>query len=316
MSTPFDGFKSMSFSGIPFPYKSYKIQGAIRKHEHQFPHTDGGINEKLGRKLYEFHVSSRFTADLKGKYQDLLGDLEALRGVFEKQKTAQLYVPHIGEIMACAESWTETANSNNRSTIDVDMVFFEDQDAALLFKIREPSTRVSIANAVTEFDVQRIRLELLTSKNSSNVFSLINNTAASILAIKDQLDLYGSLVIAKIDGFTALLKQTDRQVKELNDPDFLPLLNALHDMWFASVQLQRDVENTSNRLRIYTTPVRMSVSQISSALYGSTYKAADLMQLNALDDPLSIPAGTKINFYAQGVTEFAQAPISGAIQKK
>ena len=67
MPAPFDLLKAMSFNGVAFPYKSYRVKGAFRKHIHEFPHIAGGAPEKLGRSLYEVSVSVDFTAGLFAK---------------------------------------------------------------------------------------------------------------------------------------------------------------------------------------------------------------------------------------------------------
>jgi len=94
---PFDQFQPFSFAKIPFPYETYSVTGGIRKHKHEYPHSDGGAVEKLGRELYEIHVSVNFTAGLvKQPYEELLNSLAALRSTFEEQTTDALVIPHIG----------------------------------------------------------------------------------------------------------------------------------------------------------------------------------------------------------------------------
>jgi len=299
MSTPFDGLKPFSFDGIEFPYKSYRIQGGIRKHEFNYPHQPGGETEKLGRKLYEIHVTSNFTAGLTKKYPNLWFDLKNLRDRFANQDTAAINIPHIGEIQAFADQWEESVNARDRSTIEVNMTFTEDLDEA--FALRNTvivNSSNTMADKLDTFNAEVLRQQLLLENNTLNIFSLINDTCSSVLAIKDQLDLYGSLIVSKIESATAIIKDADQQVNELNNPDFWPLLDALHDLWDSSIQLHKDILSENKPLKTFTLPIRMTVAQASSAIFGGdSSRSVELMKLNPIEDPLSIPAGFKLNYY-------------------
>lgn len=299
MATPFDDLKPFSFAGIEFPYKTYRIQGGIRKHEFNFPHTDGGVTEKLGRKLYEIHVTANFTQGLIKKYPNLWASLAKLRESFANQNTDAIYIPHIGLMYAFADSWDESVNARDRSTIDVDMKFTEEIPEGFVFsKILDFSGAKTMQSALDTFNAEVLRNQLLLSDNTQNIFSAINSVCSSVLSIKDQIDLYGSLIVSKIDSATAIIRQADQQVQELNNPDFWPLLDSLQELWLANVQLQQDIQQSGVQLRRYTTPIRMTVAQVSAAIFGDNSKAVDIMTLNAIDDPLSIPAGSILNYYA------------------
>lgn len=299
MATPFDGLKPFAFFGTQFPYKTYRIQGGIRKHEFNYPHSPGGVTEKLGRKLYEIHVQSNFTAGLLKIYPNLWADLKRLRGKFETQATSTLNIPHIGEIQAFADSWTESVNAKDRSTIDVDMVFTEElPDDFTIANVATINSGAVLQSKLDNFNAEVLLAQLLVTSNSLNIFSAINNVCSSVLSVKDQLDLYGSLVVSKIESATAIIQAADLQVKELNDPDFWPLLDALQELWFSTIQLQNDIQQSGVQLRTYTVPIRMTVAQASAAIFGDNSKAVDIMTLNAIDDPLSIPAGFQLQYYA------------------
>jgi hypothetical protein len=304
MTTPFDGLKPFSFSGTEFPYKTYRVQGGIRKHEFTFPHSPGGITELLGRKLYEVHVSASFTQGLTKKYPNLWGNLASLRKHFEYQDSGVINIPHIGPMLGFANSWDETVNSHNRSTIDVEMTFTEDQndEFATAWRLNFDSAG-TMASKLDTFNAEVLRNQLLLSDNTQNIFSIVNSVCSSILSIKDQIDLYGSLVVSKIDSAVAIIREADQQVKELNNPDFWPLLDSLQELWFSTVQLQQDILENDIVLRTFTVPIRMSVAQASAAIFGDSSKAVDIMTLNALDDPLSIPAGIQLKYYTNILTK-------------
>jgi hypothetical protein len=296
--TPFDGLKPFSFGGIEFPYKTYRVQGGIRKHEFNFPHTPGGVTEKLGRKLYEIHVTSNFTAGLTKRYPNLWADLAKLRKTFANQDTDIIGIPHIGPMAAFADTWTESVTGRDRSTIEVDMTFTEDMaEGFTASRLLDFSGSATMSDKLDTFNAEALRNELLLDKNTQNIFSAVNSVCSSILSVKDQLDLYGSLIVSKIDSATAIIRDADQQVRELNNPDFWPLLDSLHGLWFSTIQLQQDIQQSGAVIKTFTVPIRMTIAQASAAIFGDNSKAVDLMTLNPLDDPFSIPAGFQLNYY-------------------
>lgn len=308
MVAQFDQFQPFSFAQIPFPYETYSITGGIRKHKHEYPHSPGAAVEKLGRELYEIHVSVNFTAGLvKQPYEELLNSLAALRSTFEDQTTDALVIPHIGTIQACADKWTETARNTNRSTIKAELTFYEDLNSALSLldtvtistaAIQELS--IDFANAVVGITPQPVTNTFgipHQGPNTLNLFQAISALAVSISGIKDQQELYGALVKSKIDGLKALFQRADRQEPSLNDPDNWQVLDAMHALWKAVLDLEVDLQNTGFRAQLYVTPSVMSISQVSYAIYGNTLASAQLLQLNAIDAPLRIPAKTQLVYY-------------------
>lgn len=306
MPAVFDTLKPMSFIGIPFPYKNYRIKGAIRKHIHEYPHSPGGALEKLGRSLYEVSVTVDFVAyDRPAKYGQLITDLGVLRGAFENQITGDLYIPHVGTIQACADEWTEDVVNTNRSTVKGELKFVEDQSSAFLVLETLQITGNSIAEKVDDYNVQVTRardpveMKLIGAEPmpDHDLFSKIDSAANALLSIRDQSDLYGALIVSKIDGLASLLGQADQQIKAMNEPPYWELREALHDLWSATLQIGRDVQNRDEFLKEYTVPLTMSVGQIASAVYGDSSRGVDVMQLNVLRDPLAVAAGTTIRYY-------------------
>ncbi len=105
------------------------------------------------------------------------------------------------------------------------------------------------------------------------------------------------MTVSKVDSAVAIIKDADRQVKELNNPDFWPLLDSLQDLWLSTIELQQDVHQSSRQMRVFTVPIKMTVAQASTAIFGDSSMAVDIMTLNAIDDPLSIPAGFQLTYY-------------------
>lgn len=308
MPTPpaFDTLKPMSFSGIQFPFKSYRVKGAIRKHVHEYPHSPGGALEKLGRSLYEVSVQIDFVAGYSHpKYRQMFTDLGVLRGLFEDQVTEKFVIPHIGTVQMCADEWTEDVVNTNRNTVKADLKFIEDQSSAFLVLESATVTTTTLANRYNEFLIKREKLKDPIQASAigadpfeePSIFSQIDNAAVAVLGIKDQADLFGALIVAKIDSFASLLRQADTQVSSLNQPPYWEIREALHGLWEATLQLGRDVQNKDEYLKTFTVPMRMTVGQAAVAIYGDSSRGGEIMQLNVLRDPLNIEAGTKLNYY-------------------
>lgn len=287
----FDKQKPFSFAGIKFPFKTYRVHGAIRKHVHEYPHTAGGALEKLGRSLYEISVSVDFTDGLDDpKYRQLIMDLGLLRGLFEDQVTEDLHIPHIGTIKACADDWTEEVVGTNRSTIKGDLKFIEDQSSAFLVLQAITVSPGSLPARVADFNAK-------AKPFNENIFSKIDKAANAILGVFDQATLYSSLVAAKVEGLSRLLRQADESVKAFADPENYELTQAFLHLWEAVNNIRRDIMERQSFLREYTVPLRMTVGQAAAAIYGDSSKGGEIMQLNVINDPLNLEPGTKLNYY-------------------
>lgn len=306
MPAAFDTLKPMSFSGIQFPFKSYKIKGAIRKHVHEYPHSPGGALEKLGRSLYEIMVSVDFVAGYSHpKYRQMFTDLGVLRGLFEDQVTENFVIPHIGTIKACADEWTEDVVNTNRNTVKAELKFIEDQSSAFLVLETLQVSSNALGDKFDDFTIKRTQafskpqMALIGAEPmpESSIWSKIDNAANALLSIKDQADLYGSLVVSKIDGLAGLLREADTQVQALNEPPYWELREALHELWAATQQLGRDIQNRDEYLKEFTVPITMSIGQAAAAIYGDSSKAVEVLQLNVIRDPHAIPAGTVLKYY-------------------
>lgn len=291
----FDDLKHMSFAGIPFPVKSVRISGGIRDHVHEYPHSPGGAPEKLGRKLYEISAEAVF---LQGLINPLWGslwpqNLSTLRKLWEDQATRDLHIPTIGTIQAYAFNWEQVMDARIRSGEMVSLRFREDQTAAFLTQSLIQTTARSFVDRAADFQIAADELDPKPS-----IFDAIQDAANSVLAFKDQADLYGNLVEAKLLGLTALLQAADRQVLELNDPVNHRLLDAMLGLWEAAVKLQQDLEETGAKLQEFVVPIQMSTSQAAASIFNDASRGGDILSLNALTDPFAIPAGTVLKYYA------------------
>lgn len=287
-----DTLAPFSFSAISFPYVTYKVSGGLRDKVHEYPHSPGGAAEKLGRRLYEVSVQAEFASNaIVPKYQGLWPDaLSALRTLFEAQTTADLHVPTIGTFKAYATTWGEEVRNTKRSSVLVDLTFREDQNQAFLVNKLVEIDRASLKTQIENFSVS-----LEDKDYSTDLFDGIVQSANALLSIKDQIDLYGGLVASKIETLALLCDQADRQVNELDTLEFQNVRDALHDLWLSATQLEKDSRTKLAALKTFTTPMRMTINAVARAV--GVENPADVMQLNAIVDPLAIPAGMALRYY-------------------
>lgn len=298
MPSALDSLKAMAFGGIAFPYLNYRVSGGLRKKVHEYPHSPGGATEKLGRKLYEVSGSAEFLANATvARYQGLWPDaLSTLRRLWEQGSTQDLHVPTIGTFKAVCDSWVEDVSNVRRSSVRVDFVFTEDQDQAFLV-----NALVDVDRSGLKTQLQDFQIAIEEKDCSSKLFDGIVESADAILAAKQELLSYpgrvGQDVAAKIDTLVTLCNRADREVRQLELIPFQTVRDALHDLWLSATTLQKDSETRLAQLRLYVTPLTMTINAVARAV--GVENPADVMVLNAIPDPLSIPAGTSLRYYAQ-----------------
>jgi len=304
----FDTLQRASFASIEFPITEVTISGGIREHIHEYPHADGGAPEKLGRKLYEIRVKALFHNTFRRYGAELWPKrLDDLRRYFEIQTTEDLVVPTVGTIPAYAVTWTETATARRRSGVDVELVFREDQaNAYLVEKLVNPGP-----DRLGEVHQQLVLIQQVHEQDLAagvvppqgdeaqvkDLFTAIGDAVNDVLAMRDQVELAGDVSAAKADRLVGLCEQLVG-TRTLAQPRNEPLREATHEVWSAADERRRDLARRRRQLIHYETPLPlMSVTDVSRAVYGTTSRAVQVLQLNPLRDPFAIPRGTLLRLY-------------------
>lgn len=285
----FDQLQPWAFDGLSFAVKNYSVRCKLRDHVHVYPHTPGGAVEKLGRELYTIHASASFQTTFKKFPNAWPQDLASLRNRFEQELTSGLLIPTIGTIQAYISSFEQSGSGKVRSGEYVELEFREDQDSAFLINqlIEVKASSLAAASAVVISAASDAGVSL------GSLTDLIN----SITAIGDQVELYGSLVASKLDGIAAACASLDSTF-DFKLPKNWALISALHDVWLSSVTMKQDILRKSVPIIVYTTPTLMSVTDVAKALYGDSTRGAEVMQLNAIENPFQIAANTNLRAYA------------------
>ncbi len=293
-STVFDKLLRASFDGIEFPWTEVDVSGAIREHEHEYPHAPGAALEKLGRKLYEVRFKCSFHETFR-KYPKLWSQsLPRLVKLFESEETKDLVIPNVGTIRACCVKWSRSLVAPKRSGETVDLTFREDQEQAFLVnKLLTVSTQ-SLSSTAQKFAIEAAKI-----KPKESLFDSIQASVNSVLAIVDTAQSYGNLIESKLLAVAGMCDDADRRLKVLNDPLNHELLDALLTLWDSILGLQTDLAKTGGVMLTYTLQRGMSLIELSKALYdGDGSRAVELLQLNAIVDPFDLPQSTQIRYYA------------------
>lgn len=298
----FDANQPMSFAGRQFPFERYEVHGAARKHVHEYPHAPGGAPEKLGRSLYEITVHALFDANLTPTvYKDLWPTgLAFIRHLYEIQQTDTLVIPTIGEMPCFIDDYRSVSTNMHLSGEWVDLKFLEDSSAAFIAsQIAVPSSG-AIVEAGEYFKEQ-------TSPLKIPLLQAIELLYADVIAYRDTFGMFSAVFEAKMLSLLNMLNFADQTVKELQDPANLLGKDALMALWASAVRVRNDTQDIGAQMQYYTTRTTMSVSDISSTLYGDTSHASDLIALNGIEDPFAVPAGTRIRYYPNSLGQAAKA---------
>jgi hypothetical protein len=291
----FDSLQRAGFAGFEFPVSEIRVTGALREHVHEYPHAPGGAPEKLGRKLYEFHMRAPFHNTFLSYPKLWPETIASLRIIFEGGRSFDLIVPTIGLITAYCTSWVETADMRSaRSGVSVEMTFREDQTDLFLVKELVAARAADLQNAGRVFTKDIVEGKDL----QGNIFDSIQEMLNSISGIGDQFELYGTLFKAKLDGIANACSAIDRSFSFFNKPQNHASTEALHALWAAALKLSKDVEKRAAPVERFRVPIVMSVADVSRRLYGNSTRAMEILRMNAIENPFAITAGTVLVVYA------------------
>ena len=295
----FDNLQRCSFGGVKFPIKTLSIRGRYRHHMHEYLRVPGAVIEKLERAQYDIEIDAVFDTNIKGFGTLWPNGVNSLRSKYENGITADLVIPTIGTIPAFQPTWSQHLDmARVRSGETVRLNFVEDQTAKFLKLAVVQTQQASMSNALDQFNITRAQI-IGEPANDTNLFDTIVGAATGVLALKDQADLYGGLLTAKVERLTGLMNQADTALESLKHPQNHELIDAFLALWDSGVMLATNLAETPRGPRTYTTPRLMSVADIAAApaVYGDATRANDILLNNRLDDPFAVTAGTKIVYF-------------------
>lgn len=287
-------FQPLKVFGLQVPARKISVRGGMRDHEHIYPHSPGAGVELLGRDLYKIEVVPVFDAHLiPDRYRDLWPNrLRQLREKFEAGERGPIQIPTVGVIRGYCKTWEQEMDASRLlSGEEVIWNFTEDSD-----QLRLSTEVISISGmSASRGQVQKTLAAIPGKKNS--LWDTLMQTIDSLLAIRDQFELYSSLIESKLLSILSIIQQLDDAATELSNPENWPLVEALQSVWTQARIYYEDKKQLGFTTKYYTTRKVMSSMQLAIILYDDTSKASELLQLNGFADPMEIPAGTKVKYY-------------------
>lgn len=295
--SPHDDYAYASFTPdggtiIYIPIEEAEKEGKARDHVHIFPHSRGGLPEKLGADLYIQTLKCMFDVGFEeypGNYPD---DLDRLEAAFEDQVSGDLMVPGYRTPMrAYCRNWKRTFKAKMLSGETVSLTFI--QDKVIADKL---VTRKTANLAADNLTFQQLGDSL---PEGASLFAQIDAAVGAVLGFLDTPDQYGSIGVDLVARVSYLCANTEISLPGMGDPANWPLIDAFKDVWASSVALMRDIQQRGDSVVVqyYIVPNTMSVSQISNAIFGDSTHADDIIAMNQIDDMLSVPATTQIAYY-------------------
>lgn len=287
-----------SFDGVEIPFLGYSLRGGQRKKLHQYPHTDGAKPEKLGRENYVVNLTPFFDTSLDQLYPTIYPDvLNALLKKFEAGITGPLYLPTRGTIRCFCDGWTIEMSSKVRSGEAVSLTFCEDSEAG--FDINDFTVffgKDFYGKSLTLFELEARYAADMTEPNKS-LFAQIDAAVNEVRGALDLAEARVQFVANKIERLTNLCAEVEERVTVAKSARGWPLLEATKELWASAKSAGASVA-AKNVIDTFTVPVRMAISQVSTAIFGDATHSASLLDLNFFDDAFAIPAGTNIFYYA------------------
>jgi hypothetical protein len=295
-----ENFPKASFDGIAFPFSSRTAHGEFRHFVHEYPDMAAGSVEKHGRKTWRFTFEAHFHTtflNFPGLYPD---SLNALTERYERGDTAVLLISEIGEIRALITRLERRRKGSILSGEDATLEFLED-DLEPFRRTKAPEARSALVEAqaaiLRQLLLDRPQVEAKIPEAAKRLGPMLN-LLDSILALRDQVNLFGLQVAGKLNQLGRIVREVHGLLK---GPDFDPLRIALRDLWYAAKRLHDDVgsKGPQNVLVFRTTAARMTVSQIAQWAYKDASRGGEVLALNSqIVDPYGVPAGTRLRLYA------------------
>ena len=281
-----------SHGGIQFPYTELRVALSQRHHVHIYVHTPGGAIEKLGRNLYQWEFTIPAHDTLRPPFQNFYSkDLPRLWALWESGATAPLVVPNAGTFNAFAPNAKRTIRGPVASGEPVEVSLLEDQ--AELFAFSALFTPSVDAIPLQHRTFVRQAQGIVEPKLIDRLLALVDE----LLLVANLAETYAFNLLGKLESLYGLC-ETLRRVPALGQADNFAAFDLLLSFQATIVALLSDTSRRARPVLTDITPARMTPAQISAWKYKDTSRVPELYALNDWPDPLSVPRGSLVRYYA------------------
>jgi hypothetical protein len=108
---------------------------------------------------------------------------------------------------------------------------------------------------------------------------------------------FADQVLRAAETLITVCQQNYERIQVLKNPIMWERAYAYKRVWSAAVKLRNDLNKQAPRVLIYVAPIDTSIGAVSRAIYGDASYASQIMQLNAIPNPLAIPKGAQLRYY-------------------
>lgn len=303
-----------SFSGIEFAGGKWSIKGGIRDEMHEYRKLPGGKPEKLGRKPYTITVEVTFDSTLndgrlsRGYDDNYPGSLARLVNLWETETTDTLIIPNLGPLRCYCRNWDRECDGKWQSGESVKLELVEDSlDVTVAQSVNPPTPH----NVQAQSDAFAAACEADGIEptywipdglggefdSGQTVIEKIQSLVGDINVVTDQAELNANLLLVDMAALIGLFQQLE-QTAEMQDVRNDTSFSAMMDLWGAVQALANDVLATGSPIQSYPVTRLMGIDEVAIAVYGATDRSMEILGLNALENPLAIPAGANVFYYA------------------
>ncbi len=283
-----------SHGGIKFPYLDCKVRIDHRHFVHVYINTNGGEVEKLGLSLRKFTFSIPAHDTLGAPYKNFYSlELPKLWSLWESGATAPCVIPSVGTIQGFVTDATRTIGK---------MASGEAVEVSVLEDSRTLDTLAAVFTPTVNALPTQLRSTVRACQAVGAPQSLLDRLISAVgdaLALAARGDTFAQQWTAKITTVVNLCEAI-RNTPALALPASFQALDTLLELHFTAVTLREDGQRRGRTVSTWpaVTPSRMAVGQIAAWIYGSTFRASELLILNDWEDPLAVPRGSVVRFYA------------------
>lgn len=292
---PYASFTPDGGSILIMPFEEAEKESGGRDHIHVFPHSPGGLPEKLGAELKSFTLRCFFDPAFEGIYPSSYAypdTLDALEDAADSQVTGTLVLPTMKTPVRayCRKvhrTQTAKVTSGERATIS----FMQDQT------VEEKFAQTNIQSSANNLVADANTFAAITTDFDSTLPGTMMGLVGSLVALDGTSQQFSFLAASLVDQIADVADQF-LLTPVLDDPAYWIIVTACHDVLYDAILLGRNIQQNSAPILLYIVPTEMTTQEISIAIYGDSTHADDIFDENEIDDALSVPAMTKIQYLA------------------
>lgn len=297
-----DQLSRFEFAGVAFPVVRYDMDGFMRAREHEYWKTPSARQEKGGRKAYPITVEPVFNESLNDRFPGLFpGGFRTLIKAFEAGETHDLVIPIYGKITAFCANWKPGFDAMLRNGISMPLRFVEDLQNTFTFDASITASNVASVGLKGDALNKALTDVNLLGANDESLFGKLTSAVNSVRAIRDQAIAYDQLVLSQLEAVLMLASEIDATVTAFADPANATAFDAFQDLWATTLDVANDLKSKRVELQKYVVPKKMTIQEVSTAIYGDTSHAQDLFDMNDIENSFAIQAGTVIAYYPNAV---------------